>query len=47
MSSSLKQLKEQFVSDLTGGTIEEIYAVTSIALSSYLSFRLLKSLLVI
>ncbi len=42
MSSSLKQLKEQFVSDLTGGTIEEIYAVTSIALSSYLSFRLLK-----
>lgn len=42
MTSSLKHLKEQFVSDLTGGTIEEIYAVTSIALSSYLSFRLLK-----
>ncbi|KAI5951898.1 GWT1 [Candida jiufengensis] len=40
--SSLKQLKEQFVSDLTGGSIEEIYLVTSIALTSYLSYKLIK-----
>ncbi|RCK54690.1 GPI-anchored wall transfer protein 1 [Candida viswanathii] len=42
MASSLKQLKEQFVSDLTGGSIEEIYNVTGIALSAYLSYRMLK-----
>lgn len=40
--SSLKQLKEQFVSDLLGGSIEEIYVVTSVALTSYLAFKLIK-----
>ncbi|KAI5959016.1 GWT1 [Candida pseudojiufengensis] len=43
--ASLKKLKEEFVSDLTGGSIEEIYLVTSIALTSYLSFKLLKDCL--
>lgn len=42
MASTLKQLKEQFVSDLTGGSIEEIYNVTGVALSAYLSYRMLK-----
>ncbi|KAI5970440.1 GWT1 [Candida margitis] len=37
--SSLKQLKESFVSDLTGGSIEEIYLVTSVALTSYLAYK--------
>lgn len=40
--TSLKQLKESFVSDLTGGSIEEIYLVTSVALTSYLSYKLIK-----
>lgn len=31
---SLKELKEQFVSDLTGGSMSEIYSVTGIALAS-------------
>ncbi|KAG5417378.1 GWT1 [Candida metapsilosis] len=40
--SSLKQLKESFVSDLTGGSIEEIYFVTSVALTSYLSYKFIR-----
>ncbi|CCG21259.1 Gwt1 protein [Candida orthopsilosis Co 90-125] len=40
--SSLKQLKENFVSDLTGGSIEEIYLVTSVALTSYLAYKFIK-----
>ncbi|KAL6452194.1 GWT1 GPI-anchored wall transfer protein 1 [Candida maltosa Xu316] len=40
--SSLKHLKQQFVAGLTGGSIEEIYNVTGIALSAYLSYRMLK-----
>lgn len=36
-----KEQKEQFVSGLLGGSIEEIYKVTSISLTSYLLFKLL------
>lgn len=43
--STLKQQKEQFVSDLIGGSINEIYLITSIALTSYLSYKLLNNLL--
>lgn len=39
---SLKQLKEQFVSDLTGGSIGEIYSVTAIALAGYLSHSIVQ-----
>ena len=42
---SLKEEKEQFVTGLVGGEISEIYLVTTIALSSYLSLVLLKSLI--
>ncbi|KAK6457117.1 GWT1-domain-containing protein [Scheffersomyces xylosifermentans] len=38
--STLKEQKEQFVSDLLGGSISEIYNVTTIALTAYLSYRL-------
>ncbi|KAG2732909.1 hypothetical protein G9P44_003899 [Scheffersomyces stipitis] len=38
--SSLKEQKEQFVSDLLGGSVSEIYAVTGVALTSYLAFRI-------
>ncbi|KAK6204839.1 GWT1-domain-containing protein [Scheffersomyces amazonensis] len=41
--ATLKEQKELFVSDLTGGTIGEIYAVTTVALTSYLSLYLIKS----
>ncbi|CAI5756458.1 unnamed protein product [Candida verbasci] len=41
--SQLKHLKEQFVSDLLGGSIIEIYNVTSIALTSYLALNLLNN----
>ncbi|KAI5959681.1 GWT1 [Candida theae] len=44
--SSLKQMKESFVSDLTGGSIEEIYLVTSVALTSYLSYKFIKDSIV-
>lgn len=37
---SLKELKEQFVSDLTGGSVSEIYSVTGIALASVFSHTL-------
>lgn len=37
---SLKELKEQFVSDLTGGSVSEIYAVGGIALASVFSHTL-------
>lgn len=37
---SLKELKELFVSDLTGGSVSEIYAVTGIALASVFSHTL-------
>lgn len=40
----LKEQKEEFVSGLLGGEIGEIYTVTTIALTSYLSLLLLKSL---
>ncbi|CAK9435379.1 uncharacterized protein LODBEIA_P01060 [Lodderomyces beijingensis] len=39
--SLLKKLKEDFVSDLSGGSIEEVYLVTSIALTSDLAFKLI------
>lgn len=39
--SSLKQRKEDFVSGLQGGSISEINAITSIALSAYFCWRLL------
>lgn len=42
---SLKQQKEDFVSGLLGGEITEIYKVTTIALTSYASLLLLKSLI--
>lgn len=37
---SLKELKEQFVSDLTGGSVSEIYAVGGIGLASVFSHTL-------
>lgn len=39
---SLKDLKEQFVSDLSGGPIDEIYIVTGISLAAFFSQSLLK-----
>lgn len=39
---SLKELKEQFVSDLSGGPIDEIYAVTGISLAAFFSHSLVK-----
>lgn len=39
---SLKELKEKFVSDLSGGPIDEIYAVTAIALAGFFSHSILK-----
>lgn len=39
---SLKQLKEQFVSDLSGGSIAEVYAVTAISLAAFFSQSLVK-----
>lgn len=39
---SLKELKEQFVSDLSGGPINEIYAVTGISLAAFFSHTLVK-----
>lgn len=41
--SELKQRKEQFVSGLAGGSIEEINLVTSVALCGYLCWNLLKN----
>lgn len=41
--SSLKEEKELFVSNLLGGSILEIYNVTSIALTAYLSYNLITS----
>ncbi|KAK6465326.1 GPI-anchored wall transfer protein 1 [Scheffersomyces coipomensis] len=41
--SSLKEQKELFVSDLLGGSISEIYTITTIALTSYLTYALIKS----
>lgn len=41
--SSLKEQKESFVSNLLGGSISEIYNVTVIALSAYLSYNLISS----
>ncbi|RLV96043.1 GPI-anchored wall transfer protein 1 [Spathaspora sp. JA1] len=41
---TLKQQKEQFVSDLLGGSISEIYNATSISLSSYLAYHILENL---
>lgn len=41
--SSLKEQKELFVSNLLGGTILEIYNVTTVALSAYLSYNLIRS----
>lgn len=41
IASSLKKQKEDFVSGLLGGPIEEIYYVTTIALTAYLSFSLI------
>ncbi|EGW33380.1 GPI-anchored wall transfer protein 1 [Spathaspora passalidarum NRRL Y-27907] len=40
---SLKQQKEQFVSDLLGGSISEIYNVTCIALTSYLAYNIIQN----
>lgn len=42
MSMSLKQQKEQFVSNLSGGLTQEIYAVTGIALVGFFSHSLVK-----
>lgn len=39
---SLKQLKEQFVSDLSGGPVSEIYAVTGISLAAFALQSLVK-----
>lgn len=39
---SLKEKKEQFVSNLSGGLIGEIYAVTAIALAAFFSHSLVK-----
>lgn len=39
--SELKKRKEAFVSDLTGGTIEEISIILSVAVAIYLSWNLL------
>lgn len=41
---SLRQLKEQFVSDLSGGPIDEVYYITGIALAGYLSHSLVRKL---
>lgn len=38
-----KSQKELFVSDLHGGSVSEVYAVTTVALSSYLLYRALDS----
>lgn len=37
IAATLKQQKEQFVSDLLGGSIDEIYYVTCISLTAYLT----------
>ncbi|ODQ81753.1 hypothetical protein BABINDRAFT_111099 [Babjeviella inositovora NRRL Y-12698] len=41
--SSLKERKEEFVSNLNGGTTPEIYAVTTVALTAYFIWCLLKT----
>ncbi|CUM55263.1 GPI-anchored wall transfer protein 1 [Debaryomyces fabryi] len=41
--SSLKEQKELFVSNLLGGTILEIYNVTAVSLSAYLSYNLISA----
>ncbi|AOA63874.1 Glucosaminyl phosphatidylinositol (GlcN-PI) nositol acylation protein [Komagataella phaffii CBS 7435] len=40
--STLKERKEEFVSDLTGGSISEIYVVTFVSLLSYIAWCWLK-----
>lgn len=40
---SLKELKEQFVSDLSGGSVSEIYALSGIALASVFSHTLVSN----
>lgn len=40
MMGNLKKEKEQFVSNLSGSSIEEIYSVTFITLAAYLLYRL-------
>lgn len=40
--SSLKQQKEDFVTGLLGGSVEEIYKVTSVSLTSLLGYKLMK-----
>lgn len=42
---SLKEQKEQFVSNLNGGLIEEIYLVTGVALAGYVSHTIFKKYL--
>lgn len=42
VNMSLKELKEQFVSNLNGGPVDEIYKVTGIALCGYFSHSILK-----
>lgn len=41
--STLKQQKEDFVTGLLGGSVEEIYKITSVSLTSFLGFKLMKS----
>lgn len=38
LAASLKQQKEQFVSDLTGGPIDEIYYITTVSLTAYFTY---------
>lgn len=40
--SSLKHQKEQFVSDLVGGSVAEIYAVTLVSLTAFAAYSLIK-----
>ncbi|ODQ68282.1 hypothetical protein NADFUDRAFT_20069 [Nadsonia fulvescens var. elongata DSM 6958] len=42
-AQSLKYLKEQFVSDLSGGKVSEIYLVTFVAISTYATWCALQS----
>lgn len=41
--STLKQQKEDFITGLLGGSVEEIYKITSVSLTSFLGFKLMKS----
>lgn len=41
IAATLKQQKEHFVSDLLGGSIEEIYYVTGISLTAYLALSVM------